>query len=156
MIRGSGAPQAQLYEGENQIGTTIILPRPNARLAQDYEPVYVTLGTNAWGEEVTELQGFRYHAVLLYFLNSQNRDSFLTTVCALGEWMGAPKRVKFRPHDDTSRWEQCEVISNRETPYEGTARAEEIRIELRGLNLYPKKPNLSDVRGRPRASVIEP
>lgn len=143
MIRGSGAPVAELWEGDSQVGSTLTLPRPTERRVQDYEPVEQPLGTNAYGDQVTEFLGYRYRVILVWILTASNRDAYLATVCAMGEHRGTNRRIRFQPHSDVELWESCEVVSNPEKPYGGMALGDEIVIELRGLNLKPKKPNLA-------------
>jgi hypothetical protein len=144
MIRGDGAPVAELWEGDSLIAT-LTLPRPNERLTDTYDPVEQVLGTNVFGEQVTEPLGRRYHGKMMWLLTESNRAALLITVCRLEDWWGKDKRVKFQPHDDVNIWEQCEVIPSAasEKTYENRVTADEITVELIGLNVRPAKPNLA-------------
>lgn len=142
MIYGDGGPIAKLVNESGAVTATLTLARPIRREANGYEDVIVNLGTDADGNAIEDYQGVRYHGKYVWLSHADNATD-ISVVQRLRNWKKADLTVLLTPHSDEPQQQiRCTVTRASEKPVDGRVNAEEIMIELWGVDVLPNAPNI--------------
>lgn len=140
MIYGTGRIEARLERNDGTIEATIILPRPDRRDEEDWPRQYVTLGPDSTGKQRRKFLGCKFFARYVWILDEESLSD-AANIIRVANWSGEGRVLRIWPHEDIGQQERCEVLNDPYTPYNGTVLADEIVLELGGLDYLPNKPN---------------
>lgn len=141
MIFGTGKPSIKLLAATGAQAAVITLERPQRREVQDWEPVVQQLGQDQYGEPITVLRGYRFRCVIHWLATSRNTAT-MAQLLRVGNWRGGGRTVRFWPHEEqTAVRVRCEVVRCDVQPWSGLVAADEVVLELRGVDVVAQRPN---------------